>query len=256
MKRIIIIISIIFEIGLSAYSQPKNNSSWIWYPGDFEVWLATEVGGRRQERGQPYPPFWRVDSPYGLIKFEKTYNLTEPETIKIFADGRFRFRINDKVIYNFDPMNIKLPVGKNHLELLVENYESFPSLLVQGGTIFSDETWKVTNQDNNYYNAALSKFSDPKIPPSSFQLEYTPLKASVIKRGNNKLLVDFGKETFGKVVVEKLKGKGQLKLYYGETRQEALAKTQAETFDYLDVNKSAPSNDTTDTRAFRYIYAV
>jgi hypothetical protein len=43
------------------------------------------------------------------------------------------------------------------------------------------------------------------------------------------VLIDFGKETFGKVVVPGVKGKGTLKLFYGETRQEALAETQAKT---------------------------
>ena len=50
------------------------------------------------------------------------------------------------------------------------------------------------------------------------------------------MLVDFGKETFGKVIAENVKGNGKVKLYYGETRQEALAETLAETFDYIDVN--------------------
>jgi hypothetical protein len=70
------------------------------------------------------------------------------------------------------------------------------------------------------------------------------------------MLVDFGKETFGKVVVENVKGRGKLKLYYGETRQEALAETLAETFDYIDVNRLTAANDTTVARAFRYIYLV
>ena len=39
------------------------------------------------------------------------------------------------------------------------------------------------------------------------------------------MLVDFGKETFGKVIAENVKGNGKLKFYYGETRQEALAET-------------------------------
>ncbi len=256
MKRVLIIFAIFFEFALCGYSQPKTTSSWIWYPGDLEVWLHTEVGSRRQERGQPYPPFWRIDSPYGVVVFEKTVDLAEPESIRIFSDGRFRLSLNGSIAYNFDPMNVKLPAGKTGIEILVENFKTFPSLWVQGKTINSDATWQVTNQDKAYYPAATGKFTDPHTPPSTFQLAYTPIKPTVIQSRNQTLLVDFGKETFGKVVVENLKGKGQLKLYYGESKQEALAETLAETFDYLDVKRGLPSNDTTETRAFRYIYAV
>lgn len=37
-------------------------ATWIWYPGDFEVWLSTKVEMRRQERGVIMPPFWKKDS--------------------------------------------------------------------------------------------------------------------------------------------------------------------------------------------------
>jgi len=106
-KRAIIVLFVIFEIGLSAHCQPKNHASWIWYPGDFEIWLHTEVGGRRQERGQPYPPFWRVDSPYGLIRFQKNYDIAAPETIRIFADGRFQLRCDGKVALNMNRLASK-----------------------------------------------------------------------------------------------------------------------------------------------------
>ncbi|MDD4109657.1 MAG: hypothetical protein PHH93_13155, partial [Prolixibacteraceae bacterium] len=229
---------------------------WIWYPGDFDIWLHTIVSGRRQERGQPYPPFWRVDSPYGLIKFEKVYDIKESETIKIFADGRYHMRIDGRVIYGFDPPNFKLPAGKHVLTFLVENYKTFPSLLVQGETVFTDESWTTTNQNQQYYNAASGKFFDPVEPPSAFSLEYTRVYADIITEQPDSILLDFGKETFGKVVIKNLTGEGKLALYYGETRQEALAETEAETYDFIEVTNDAPAGHITETRAFRYIYAV
>lgn len=234
----------------------KSPSKWIWYPGDFEVWLHTDVGGRRQERGQPYPPFWRVDSPYGVIHFDKTYEIAEPESIRVFADGRYHVRIDGKVIYDFDHMNLVLPAGKHHLRFLVENYKTFPSLLVQGKNIFTDDSWQVTNQNQIFYNAASGNFNHPEFPPSTFHLEYSPITSVIIKKWQNSMLVDFGKETFGKVIIEDAKGKGEIRLYYGETKQEALSMEQAETFDYVDINRSSVHNDTTAAHAFRYIYAV
>jgi alpha-L-rhamnosidase len=239
-----------------AQGNPNEEARWIWYPGDFEVWLHTEVGGRRQERGQPCPPFWRMDSHYGVILFEKNYNLEVSEEIQIFVDGRYNIKLDGRRMYDFDPLSFHLPAGNHKLTILVENYDCVPSLLLKGENIFTDESWSVTNQNKKYYNAASSWFNDPEYPPSTFQLSLTPIKSELIDRTQNSILVDFGKETFGKVVLENVKGKGKLKVYYGETMQEALAETLAETYDYIDVDNKISSNDTTETRAFRFIYTV
>ncbi len=248
-----------------AYSQHKAikmesdnacQAKWIWYPGDFEIWLHTEISGKRQERGQPYPPFWRVDSPYGLVLFRKTYEIEKSEAIRIFANGRFHVRIDGIIQYDFDPLNFELPEGKHSLEFLIENYNTFPSLLVEGNSVFTDENWLVTNQDNTYYKAASGDFIEPLYPPTTFSLEYLPIAAKIVQKKDRSLLLDFEKETFGKVIIKNLTGKGRLKLFYGETKQEALACTRAETFDYLDIDRDYPVNDTTESRAFRYINAI
>jgi alpha-L-rhamnosidase len=258
MMRSIRLSVLLLLISLVSFSQEnsKKEAKWIWYPGDFEVWLHTQVGGRRQERQQPYPPFWRIDSHYGVVIFEKDYDNPQAEEIQIFADGRYQIKLDGNIMYNFDPLKFNLPSGKHTLAFLVENYKSVPSILIKGNKIFTDESWRVTNQNQEYYNAASGLFSDPQLPPSTFKLALKPVSATIIEKNQNSMLVDFGKETFGKVIAENVKGKGKLKLFYGETRQEALAETLAETYDYIDVNKSKPSNDTTNTRAFRYIYSV
>jgi alpha-L-rhamnosidase len=242
----------------SSFAQDNSSkeAKWIWYPGDFEVWLHTQVGGRREERAQPYPPFWRIDSHYGVILFEKKYNNPVPEIIKIFVDGRYQIRIDGEAIYDFDCLNFKLPAGNHTFSVLVENFKCVPSLLVKGEKFYTDDHWKVTNQNGKYYSAASGLFIDPTRPPSSFHLALTPIDAKILDRKQNSMLVDFGKESFGKVIAENVKGHGILKLYYGETKQEALAETLAETYNYIDISKDISSNDTTRTKAFRYIYAV
>jgi len=266
-KLILLAALIIFSCSLTSISYSQHNAikkniddtckaKWIWYPGDFEIWLHTKVSGKRQERGQPYPPFWRVDSPYGLVLFKKTYEIEKPEAIQIFANGRFHVRIDGVIQYDFEPLNFELPEGKHSLEFLIENYNTFPSLLVQGNSVFTDENWLVTNQDNTYYKAAFGEFTEPLYPPSSFSLEYLPITAEIIQKNDSSLLLDFGKETFGKVIIKNLTGKGRLKLFYGETKQEALSGTLAETFDYFEIDRDYPANDTTESRAFRYINTI
>ena len=251
-KFIILVLSLFFSFEIFAV----DNARWIWYPGDFEVWLHTVVGGRRQERGQPFPPFWRVDSPYGLVVFQTKFEIMAPETVSIYADGRFQVQIDGTIAHNFDPQNFSLPAGKHSLQVMVENYRTFPSLLVEGETVKTGPNWQVTNQNKVNYLAASGAFSNPQLPPSTFSLEYEPVTGQVIQQNEKSVLIDFGKETVGKVVVAGVKGKGTLKLFYGETRQEALAEILAETYDFLPVDRSSAVADTTETKAFRYIYAV
>jgi hypothetical protein len=162
-KFIILVLSLFFSFEIFAV----DTARWIWYPGDFEVWLHTVVGGRRQERGQPYPPFWRVDSPYGLVVFQTKYEIMVPETVSIYADGRFQVQIDGTIVHNFDPQNFVLPAGKHSLRIMVENYLTFPSLLVEGETVKTNPNWEVTNQNKVNYKVASSIFSNPQLPPST-----------------------------------------------------------------------------------------
>ena len=252
MKKILLAFCLVLMVN-EAFAQQKAN--WIWYPGDFEVWLQTQVGGRRQERGQPYPPFWRMDSPYGVVLFEKTYESAAVETIRIRADGRYQVRLDGNILHDFDPEKLALPAGKHGLSLLVENYRTFPSIWIEGKSVVTNSSWKVTNQNKTYQDAYEAGFTDPMKPPSTFSLSYKPVEAIVVEKRPDRLLVDFGKETFGKVVVTGATGKGKIRLFYGESKQEALAGTEAETYDYLRIDRTQPANDTTAARAFRYICA-
>lgn len=256
MKKIVIALLFGLHVTAIAQTKPSNQSKWIWYPGDFEIWLHNQMSGKRQERGQPYPPFWRVDSPYGLIRFEKNYEITEADTLAIYAQGRFNMRIDNQLIYNIDPAKVIIPAGKHNLQLLVENYKVFPSILVKGNKIKTDEQWIVTNQNQKYHQAASGKFLDPAVPPSKFKLEYRPINGKIVNQKSNAVLIDFGKETFGRIVIHQLEGKGKLNLYYGETKEEALAERLAETYDEFAINSKQAKNDTTAARAFRYIYVI
>ena len=57
--------------------------TWIWYPGDFEVWLGNEFNNRRTERGAMFPPFWKQDSHWPTVVFRKTVCIDEDEFIDV-----------------------------------------------------------------------------------------------------------------------------------------------------------------------------
>ncbi|MBR5691717.1 MAG: hypothetical protein IKX46_07195, partial [Verrucomicrobia bacterium] len=61
---------------LAAETSAESKGTWIWYPGDYEIWLVNEMNNRRTERGSFYPPYlWRIDSDYPIVEFRKSAKL-------------------------------------------------------------------------------------------------------------------------------------------------------------------------------------
>jgi len=65
--------------------------------------------------------------------------------------------------------------------------------------------------------------------------------------------VDFGKETFGYIRLHGMSGNGPVNLYYGESKEEALATASCETLDRIPVDNAAGTTTLKGSRAFRYV---
>ena len=243
--------------------QAENKATWIWYPGDFEVWLGNIFNNRRTERGAMFPPFWKQDSHYVTVEFSKAFDVPEQEKITIDCEGQFNFAIDGKL--QFPANEYIIPAGKHKLNIKVWNQATPPALFIDGKTIHTDSTWLVTYEDKLwidengvahgsgiYVPAASWNFDSPDTPPSSFHLqceERQPVSQHDIAK--NGTLYDFGRETFGYLIAKNLKG--TINVYYGESREEALDKEHCETLDRLT---SALSHQTSalGSKAFRYVY--
>lgn len=245
-----------------------NSPTWIYYPGDYEIWLGNEMQNRRTERGGFFPPFWKMDSHYVAVEFSTKLDLPTAEEVVIFVEGKYNIKLDGKILPAYDKMTI--PAGKHNLNIKVYNQANVPAIFVKGKTFGSDSTWKVTFEDKEwidesgkasdtssgttYLNAGSWNFDSPDTPPSKFKLATTPMDAVKVEDRNKGILVDFGKETFGFVKLHNLKGKGKLSVYYGESPEEALDTQYCETLDYFDINNSSQDFTTPDSKAFRYIY--
>lgn len=250
-------------------SLAAQKATWIYYPGDFEIWLGNEMQNRRTERGAFFPPFWKMDSHYVLVEFSKKLDLKQPETIDIFAEGRYNIKLDGKLLPASDKLTI--PAGKHSLNIKVHNQQYVPAIFVQGKTFASDNTWQVTFEDKEwidesgkasdtssgtvYLNAASWNFDSPTTPPSKFRLSTTPMQAAKTETKEKGILVDFGKETFGFIKFNNLKGKGNLNIYYGESPEEALSTDFCETLDRFTIDNAQAKDFTApDSKAFRYVY--
>ena len=242
--------------------QENNKPTWIWYPGDFEIWLGNIFNNRRTERGAMFPPFWKQDSHYVTVEFSKAFTLEHEETITIACEGQFNFQLDGKL--QFPANTYTIPKGEHKLNLKVWNQATPPTLFIEGETIKTDSTWLATYEDKLwidengvahgsgiYVPAASWCFDNIDTPPSSYQLErreVRPVSSDTVTE--NGTLYDFGRETFGYLKVSGLQG--TIRVYYGESREEALDREHCETLDVL----SCPirCNTVATSKAFRYVY--
>lgn len=245
-----------------------QQATWIWYPGDYEVWLGNKMQNRRTERGSFLPPFWKLDSHYNLIDFHKDFNVPENEEVELFVEGQYNVKLDGKALSGY-PKKITVPAGKHRLSLKVFCQDRIPSIFVKGKTIVSDGTWLVTFEDKEWIDetgkasdqlgttwlkAGFWNFNTPQIPPSKFSLATQEQFAVKTEKKDKAILLDFGKETFGFVKLKGLKGKGNLTIYYGESKEEALSSEHCETLDNLEINLTQKKDSTMElTKAFRYV---
>src|SRR5699024_7926387 len=78
---------------LNAQQQKENSqATWIWYPGDYEIWLSNQMQAKRTERGAFFPPLWRYYSPYPLVTFRKKLSLTQSDVVEIHTEGQAKIQ--------------------------------------------------------------------------------------------------------------------------------------------------------------------
>jgi alpha-L-rhamnosidase len=252
----------------SAVQLFAQKASWIWYPGDLDIYMSNVMQNRRTERGSFFPVFWKMDSHYVLVDFHKEFNLAQAEEIKLFVEGTYNVKIDGQAIAGF-PKSIQIPAGKHKLSLKVYNQAHVPAIFVQGKTVVSDETWLTTFEDKEWIDASGKtsdksgttfvsagswNLTDPTKLPSQFKLPVVAQSAVKTEKVNNGAVSDFGKETFGFIKVHGLKGKGRLSIYYGESKEEALSTDKCETLDYLDIDLSQKKDSIMPlSKAFRYV---
>jgi hypothetical protein len=273
MKNILLKVCLLLLISITCCESifAQQAATWIWYPGDFEIWLSNQMQNRRTDRGTFFPVFWKFDSHYPLIDFHKDFTLTAPEQVDIYVEGMYNVKIDGQPLEGA-PRQISVPAGKHRINVKVFNQASVPAIYISGKTVCSDATWLTTFEDKEWIdetgktsdvsatkwlNAGSWHFNNPTTPPSACKLPVTPRSPVSVVKHNNSTLIDFGKETFGFIRLHGIKGNGNLTLYYGESREEALSAKEAITLDRVTLQQDTKIDSTMPlSKAFRYVQLV
>ncbi|HSC55078.1 MAG TPA: hypothetical protein VLC98_15710 [Phnomibacter sp.] len=258
----------VMQMNNSFLPNTSSAPTWIWYPGDFEIVLANKMQNRRTERDTFFPVFWKIDAHYVLMDFHKVFDVPAEETVDIFVEGEYNVKLDGKA-FEGSPKQITVPVGKHKINIKVFNQANVPAIYVQGKTIVSDASWLVTFEDKEWIdetgkssdlsatkwvNAGAWNLNSPTQLPSLFTLPTKKQSAVSVTKGEQSMLVDFGKETFGFIQLHGLVGNGKLSVYYGESVEEALSTEHCETLDRVDVNNTAKQDQIMKlSKAYRFV---
>jgi alpha-L-rhamnosidase len=245
--------------------------TWIWFPGDYENWLGNQMNNRRTERGFNLPVQWKMDNHEALMIFTKDIELTEPEEIEIYAEGKYTVSIGRQRINGNTNGSTKvtIPKGKQQIKIKVLNYATVPAIFLKGKTIQSDQTWMTSPVENESLivnmkhpdspsgyamSAGTGSLNDPLVKPSEFKLNTSPMQYVSVKDTLGGRLYDFGKETFGYIQFHNLSGSGKITIQYGETFEEALSAAQCETFYTFDIPLGYGDFKAKQSNALRYVF--
>jgi len=230
--------------------------TWIWYPGDFEIWLHNKISLRREDRQCIFPPFWRLDNFYISVKFKKELELIKPEKVTIYADGKYSIGLDRSMSINTDLREtFIIPEGKHTLFVFAVNQTGIPSIYAEGETFVSDASWEVSYGNSEWLKVGFWNLDDKDIPPSLFKLPVQEIFPANIQKHETSYFADFGKEVFGSLKLTNVTGRGKLAIYYGESVDEALSRERCVLLDTLPVEEGN-STYTLPLRAFRYVNIV
>ena len=229
-----------------------KNSKWIWYPDDFEMYHSMLLHNRREVRGQYYSCFWELESPHKTVRVYKTAVLEKSEKFKAISNtNNLEIIINGKR-YKSNKW-IDLEPGKNFIKLTAYSEDKIPCFYAYGDTFATNETWNVARfGDDDIQVGYNDMYVSPKDDPTVFKFKYKLLNYKEKIDFSNGTLYDFGKETFGKLIVTKNTDKPlNVKIIYGESKEEALDEV------CCNLSEEAVLNDKTTTfrsRACRFIF--
>lgn len=221
---------------------------WIWNYGDYELEHSLLLHSRRQERENAYPAMWHVDAPSKNVQFRRKFECDQAGSLTVFAKGGARVLLDGKAY----PVEKAVAVAPGAHEISVEviHPAGLPAIFVDSDVCPSGAEWEARAKDGRYQPAGcepayLNAGDDVEVFPFAYE-RMEPVSEEETDGG---VLLDFGKELFGKLVIENADASKELFVVYGESRAEAMDSEQA----YLCQHVSGSQRYELVSRAFRCV---
>ena len=204
-----------------------NSPVWIWYPGDFELYHGMKQNFSRVERGFGWPAFWKSEGFRNRIVFRRTYELKEETEFQTFSTAVGYVLVQE---LSFDrekkyPLGQKVTCGPGSVKISVHlgKIEAFPSVYIKGDVIFSDKGWDAEDYSGPAQKAGWSRyFTREDQDPANWDYSekvFAPVKTEEINGG---VLYELETELTAVLEISYQNGYRPLKVYCGESREEAL----------------------------------
>lgn len=226
-----------------------SQAKWIWYLGDYELYHCIKLHSRRIEYGAEYPAFWSFSTPYPLVEFTKTFRAPADGSLRAHFQGS-GFVMLDGVIY---PENTEITfcAGQHTVMLRVMNYGGLASAYIDSPFLVTDESWTATHGEREPVNAGcVPVYPSAEDNPEIFPFAYTRFDPVSTEKTDGGVLFDFGKEMFASIVLSGLSESARVGVFYGESREEALAgENECCVWEYVQTL----TETSLVPRAFRYV---
>lgn len=226
----------------------NNKGSWIWYPGDFEIYHGQQQNCSREERGYNWPAFWKMDDCRKNVRFYKACNVTNPVSFTVLSRKQGYVDIDGKK----HPYGKKLALeaGEHRIVVHTACTEGLPAIYVESNTIPSDESWLVDDYIHSPVIVGTSPYyMDKNQNPEIWQYEERICYPVSVQEDSEGILYDFGEEITAVVVCHFHNGFHRLKICYGESEKEARDVSMCYYSQTLE-----KEDDTIARRAFRYLF--
>ena len=203
-----------------------ENTFWIWYPGDFELYHAMKQNFSRVERGFGWPAFWKSEGFRNRVAFRRTYELEQETSFTVFSNAIGHVlvtRENGEKKYPFGK-KITVAPGKVRISIHAGCVEAFPCAYVQGEVIHSDKTWKAEDYSQPLVPVGVCKyFTKPGQNPTVWEYTEKECKPVKISEINGGVLAEFETELTAAVYVkDKRQNSSEVEVFCGESMDEAL----------------------------------
>ena len=240
-----------------------GEASWISYPGDYALWRGNDLQARRIEYGGGYPVFWPTYAPHPLVDFRRDVDLKAPETVELAHEGVCRIMgLGAPQMPGVVSNRFTFPAGKYTVVARVYSQGRPPALYMDGPTIKTDSSWLADwRMAAAWQKGAVSPPAEcgrAGARPSQFALATRPAEPVSQRRiRGDHLFADFGRETFGFLRLRDVKGRGRIRIVYGESEPEAMCEDFGgpDQWEYVDARPGGEQRLGV-SRGWRYVHVI